>query len=389
MSDAAILEVPRASPVGGLQKQWRGLRHMSQLDLALAAESSARHLSFVETGRARPSREMVLRLAEALDLPLRERNGLLTAAGYATVYRERTLTDASMSQVRKALDLMLGQHEPYPAVVVSRHYDLVMANQGTALLMAALGMGARGGGPLNLLRALFDPAQLRPVVVNWEEVARALVERSRRDAAAAGGDAAMAALTEELLAYPGVPEAWRAAPDIEAELPPVLSVVFAVGDSRLAWFSTIATFGTPQDVTLQELHIECFFPADPETDAWAKAQAGQYQMALGATAKAIWLARLRARAYARKACVASERPTVIFNGRWYRAAPCPHRPLNTGARFSRKAVVPSVRSSLSARSRKERDSRRSASSASRSSDLSTTCLANCWARGARLASTSA
>ena len=273
MSNVAIVE-EQASPVGRLLKQWRRLRRMSQLDLALAAEASSRHLSFVETGRARPSREMVLRLAEALDLPLRERNALLTAAGYATLYRESTLTDASMSQVRKALDLMLAKHEPYPALVVSRRYDLMMANQGAARLMATLGVSARGDeGPLNVLRALFDPEGIRPFVANWEEVARALLERGRREAVATGGDQAMAELTEELLAYPGVPEAWRAAPDLEAELPPVLNVVFAGDDLKLTWFSTIATFGTPQDVTLQELHIECFFPADAATEAWARRSA--------------------------------------------------------------------------------------------------------------------
>ncbi len=269
MSTATAALAKPISPVGALLKQWRGVRRLSQLDLALAADTSARHLSFIETGRAQPSRAMVLRLAEALEVPLRDRNGMLAAAGFAPHYRESALSDASMSEVRRALDLMLAQHEPYPALVINSRYDLLMANQGAARMMAGLGM-VGSDGPPNVLRTLFDPNGARASVENWEEVARALLERSRREAALTGGDQAMADLTEELLSYPGVPEAWRAAPDRDAELPPLLNVVFALGDLRLAWFSTIATFGTPQDITLQELHIECFYPADEATEIWAR-----------------------------------------------------------------------------------------------------------------------
>ena len=260
------------SAIGILLKQWRAMRRLSQLDLALTADTSARHLSFIETGRAQPSRAMVLRLAEALEVPLRDRNDMLTAAGYTPHYRERPLSDESMEQVRKALDLMLAQHEPFPALVINGRYDLLMANQGAVGMMAALNLMG-GDGPPNMLRTLFDPNGARGLIENWEEVARALLERSRREASRRGGDRAMEELTEELLNYPGVPKAWRAAPDRDAELPPILNVIFAHGDLRLSWFSTLATFGTPQDVTLQELHIEFFYPADDATENWAR-QAG-------------------------------------------------------------------------------------------------------------------
>jgi transcriptional regulator with XRE-family HTH domain len=272
-----VVAAPGLSPFGRALRRWRALRGMSQLDLALEADSSARHLSFIETGRAQPSRAMVLRLAETLDLPLRERNLLLTAAGYAPAFRETPLDAAAMAGVRRALDLMLAKHEPYPALVMDRRFDLVAVNQAAGRLVALMGGGADGGGaasgdesrPPNLLRLMLAPGGLRRHVVDWPAAARYLVARARRELTGAGADEGMLALFEEVLGYPDVPAgAALAEPGGEAP-PPVLSVAFERDGLRLAWFSTITTFGTPQDVTLEELHIEHLFPADDATDALA------------------------------------------------------------------------------------------------------------------------
>lgn len=267
MAQAAL--AARASPIGRALKDWRRTRRMSQLDLALAADISARHLSFIETGRARPSRAMVLRLAEALEVPLRERNVLLTAAGFAPTYPERPLADAALSQVRRALDLMLAKHEPYPAIVVNRHWELVMANGGMGRLLGALGAAPASDGPTNLIAATFAPGPLRAAIRNWEEVVRGIIMRLRREIALIGPDARSREMLESLLADPEVAAIWSAAAELDEAPAPVLPVVLEVAGARLSWFTTVATFGTPQDVTLQELMIENFFPADATTEAWA------------------------------------------------------------------------------------------------------------------------
>ncbi len=250
--------------VGPLLRQWRAARHVSQLDLALDADVSSRHLSFVETGRAQPSREMVLRLAEALEVPLRERNALLLAAGYAPLYRETGLGAPEMGDARHAVEFILAQQEPYPAIVVDRHWNLLLANQATHRFFAMF-LDAPPAGTPNAMRLIFHPQGLRPFVENWDEVARHLVERVHREAAGPP-DAATRALLEELLGYPGVPSGWRT-PQLDRAPAPLLGIVYRKGDVRLSVFSTITTFGTPQDVTLQELRIECFFPADEATRA--------------------------------------------------------------------------------------------------------------------------
>ncbi len=262
------------SPVGRLLRQWRGLRGISQLDLAHEANTSARHLSFVETGRARPSREMVQRLAEALDVPLRERNALLAAAGFAAIYRETPLDDDTMEQVRRALEFILKAHEPYPALVMTRTWDMVAANAAAGRLMAMFGAtGAPLGTPPNVLRLLLHPEGLRPYIADWEAAAASLIARARREGVFAG-DETMTQLLEEVLSYPGVPRAWRA-PDFDAAVAPLIPLTFEKDGARFSWFTTIATFGTPQDITLQELRIETFFPADEATEAAAKAMADE------------------------------------------------------------------------------------------------------------------
>ena len=261
---------------GPLLRRWRELRHLTQLDLALDAGSSARHISFLETGRTLPSKEMLLTLANVLDVPLRERNVLFLAAGHAPPYRETSLDDDRMRQVRGALELILRQHEPYSAFACDRYWNLVMANEAyVQFLSYALGRRPPGLAALevlappriNVLHLVFDPAALRKVIVNWEPVAKALLDQLHR-AAMWSRDNAMHELISALLSYPGVPPRWRE-PDMDAPqllvLPFELTNLGAGATARM--FSTVTTLSAPQDITLQDLHIEAFYPADAETAA--------------------------------------------------------------------------------------------------------------------------
>lgn len=248
---------------GQLLQRWRLARGKSQLGLAAEAEVSPRHVSFVETGRANPSRQMVLVLASALEVPLRERNALLLAAGFAPVYRESRLDDEELGPARRALDLILRHHEPFPAVVMNRHWDVVMRNDGAARFFSWL-LGERLPASPNVVRSMFDPALLRPFVENWDVVAEALVQRVHREAVGGAEDDAARALLAEVLAYPGVPARWRTL-DPEKPPAPFVAIHFVKGDLAMRWFSTVTTLGTPQDVTLEELRVESFFPADEET----------------------------------------------------------------------------------------------------------------------------
>lgn len=265
MDTARMSEVPvPQSSVGSLLQHWRRHRRLSQLALALSAEISPRHLSFLETGRARPSREMVLRLAGVLDVPLRERNALLLAAGFAPVYAETGLDAPVLASVRGALDAILGQQEPFPAVVMNRHWDIVGTNEGASRFFGFLLGDRAGDGPANVLRMMFDPGAVRPYVVNWEAVAGALIARAHREAIGGVPDDGLRTLLEEIQRYPDVPRAWSR-PDLEPPLLPIVPVSFRKGDRAFNFFSTVTTLGTPQDVTVQEIRIECFFPADEET----------------------------------------------------------------------------------------------------------------------------
>jgi len=251
---------------GARLRWWRARRGLSQLDLAGAAGTSQRHLSFLESGRTAPSQAMVLGLAAALDLPLRQQNALLLAAGYAPMWRESELTAPDLAQVNGALDQMLAQQEPFPAFVVDRRWNLLRANAGAARLTAFLtGAAPPASAPkaVNLADALVSPEGLRPFIANWEEVAIHFLRGVQADAAA-DGTPETAALLKRLLAYPGVP-ALSQAPALEEAPGPVLAIHFRKGETSLRLFTTIATLGTPQDVTLQEIRIENFFPADAQT----------------------------------------------------------------------------------------------------------------------------
>jgi transcriptional regulator with XRE-family HTH domain len=253
--------------LGPLIRQWRDRRAMSQEGLAALAGVSARHLSFVETGRARPSRELVLALSRALGVPLRSRNELLLAAGFAPLYRETPLDAPQMAEVRRAVQFMLTQQEPFPAIVLDRHWNVVQANDAMARVLRLFMTeeeAARAGAP-NIMRLTYHPAGLRSWIVNWEETASAYIQWLHRDLIRTG-DEQTAKLLDELLAYPGVPREWLAL-DLDASTTPFLAMAFRKRDTRFDFFTTIASLGTPYDITLHELRIECFFPADESTAA--------------------------------------------------------------------------------------------------------------------------
>jgi transcriptional regulator with XRE-family HTH domain len=251
--------------VGILLRQWRERRRLSQLDLAIEAEISSRHLSFVETGRSHPSRAMVLLLAEALEVPPRARNDLLAAAGYAPMYRESNLDAPEMSQFRRALDFMLRQQEPYPAIVLDRYWNVLLGNEGTNRFMGIfLDSAADALGPPNAVRLICHPQALRPWIVNWEVTAAALIQWLHRDLLRSA-DAGMKILLDELLAYPDVPRNWRTL-DLDAPTAPFLAIEMKKSDVHLRFFTTLTTLGTPYDITLHELRVESFFPADEATD---------------------------------------------------------------------------------------------------------------------------
>jgi len=251
---------------GELLRQWRARRRMSQLDLATEAEISTRHLSFIETGRSQPSREMVLLLSRALDVPLRDRNDLLTAAGYAAVYRESGFDAPAMAQARHALDFILRQQEPYPALVLDRHWNVLRVNEGSARFQARfLDAKAAALGPPNAMRLMFHPDALRPHIANWEATAASLIQWLHRDVVSGFGGATMKRLLDELLAYPDVPRQWRTL-DLDASTAPFLPIEFTKDGVTLRYFTTLTSLGTPHDITLQELRIESFFPADQATE---------------------------------------------------------------------------------------------------------------------------
>ena len=258
-----------AHPLGDLLREWRGARRMSQMDLALEAGVSTRHLSCVETGKARPSRELVALLAGALDMPMRDRNALLVVAGYAPGYPETALSAPEMSLVRRAIEFILAQQAPYPAFVVNRHWDVLMANEGVTRAFGWL----RGGAPHgNIIRQVFDPADMRPFIENWDEVAGDLIRHLHHEVAVNPSDKVSRALLAEALAYPDVPARWEHR-QLGTTPMPLMTVVFRKGDQRLTFFSTLTTFGTSRDITLEEIRVECMFPADDATAAFCKALA--------------------------------------------------------------------------------------------------------------------
>ncbi len=254
--------LPQRRHFGDHLRFWRQHRRLSQLDLAGEADISTRHLSFVETGRSVPSREMVLRLAERLDVPLRERNALLVSAGYAPMYRERPFDDPELAPAREAVMRILRSHEPYPAIAVDRHWNLLAGNAMVPLMLAGVDADLLEGRP-NVLRLSLHPRGLAPRIVNLGQWRRHLLERLRQQVHATG-DATLDALYQELQAYP-MPDA-AGDTRLEGELLGVaMPFRYRTPAGVLNLISTTTVFGTPVDITLQELALETFFPADAET----------------------------------------------------------------------------------------------------------------------------
>jgi transcriptional regulator with XRE-family HTH domain len=267
MVNAERQRAVRTTRFGERLSEWRARRRESQLSLALDANVSQRHLSYIESGRAHPSREMVVRLCEALDIPLRARNELLTCAGYATLYRETSLESSEMRSVRETLRRIVEHHEPYPAFVVDREWRVVMSNEAaTRIVSACIGeltvQALSPDGALNFMRMMFEPTEMRPRILNWTFVAPRLLARLSREA---GGDpqSPSSALLRELA--PTADCGQRQNEDFET-LEPSVPLEISIDGSTLRLFNAITTFGTPQDVALQELRIEMSFPAALETD---------------------------------------------------------------------------------------------------------------------------
>jgi transcriptional regulator with XRE-family HTH domain len=263
------------SGFGSTLSEWRAVRRLSQLDLALLAGISQRHISFVESGRAQPSRDMIFKLAEALDLPLRARNELFLAAGYAPAYPERRLDLSEMKAAREALELILNHHEPYPAIVMDINWNIVMRNEAASRIVNyCVGADALRqlfpDGMINFVELMFAPSGLRPHIVNWTNSRAALLRRLRREAAGRAGSPSAALLRRFNQDGPllGTGDMFH-----EESIDPILPLELRIGDTRLRLFNTFTTFGTPQDVSLQELRIDMSFPADEVTRRFLDAAA--------------------------------------------------------------------------------------------------------------------
>lgn len=254
----ATQSLPAAPQIGDLLRFWRKERGKSQLDLSLDSGISQRHLSFVESGRSAPSRDFLATVSDALNIPLRERNALLLASGYAPRYSENRIDAAQLAIVNRAIDRMLEQHEPHPALVLDRHWNIIRSNQSAPKFFGSFIDLTACPKPRNLLDLMFNPAALRPFVEDWEQTAAGLLQRVRREAVGQVLDAGLASLLDRLRKFPGVAQLKPPS----APQSPVLPLTFRRGSERFSYFSLITTVGTPQCVTAQELRVECMFPVD-------------------------------------------------------------------------------------------------------------------------------
>ena len=264
-----------SSQFGILLRHWRQARRYSQMDLALQADISSKHVSFLETGRNQPSREMILRLTQAMDVPLRDRNLILNSAGFAPVYEESGIDSPLVGQAREALTRILEKQEPYPAIVLDAGWNLVQQNRGASALGQFLLPDAPETG-FNALELLFSPQGLQPFIVNWEQLSSLLLMRVLRESAMPGQGRSSRKLLDRLEAMPATPRNWK---ELAASQPdgPTVDLIIEKNGSQYAFFTTVTTFGTPQDVTLQELRIESYFPSDENTrqlcESWISPQA--------------------------------------------------------------------------------------------------------------------
>lgn len=253
-----------------LLRYWRNTRGLSQQALAETADVSAKHISFLETGRAKPSQPMVLRLGATLDLCLRDQNALLRTAGFSGAFAESE-PGALDPSIQHALTMMMDHHEPYPLLVFNGGFDLVQAN-GAATRLLELLLGPKLATERNVLKMVFDPELLRPHIVEWERVAQMLLIRLQRDALYRRRDETLQQLLSTLCAFPGVPQEWRT-PDLQSADAPTFSVQFEHAGQRFSFLTTLTVFQAPQDVSLEELHIESYFPLDEQTGNLCKALA--------------------------------------------------------------------------------------------------------------------
>lgn len=263
---------------GHLLRDWRQHRRLSQLALSTRSGISQRHISFLETGRSRPSRPTVLALSDALDIPLRERNALLQRGGFAPLYGEAPLDGAAMALFREALDAALTHHEPYPAIVLDGRWNLVMANSGALRFFGQfvdLGEAlAAIGSPdaFQIVRLCIRDEGFRPFIVNWQELTYSFLQRARRALLVNPNDPLLPDLIDEIVATPGAPQRWRA-PDWTTPPAPALNMIMRKDGRDYSLFTMLAHFGAPQDVTVEELSVESFYPADAATREYLREQA--------------------------------------------------------------------------------------------------------------------
>jgi transcriptional regulator with XRE-family HTH domain len=265
MRSPSLAAARAPTELGGLLRYWRDARGKSQFDLSLDAGVSQRHISFIESGRSAPGRETLMDLARALDIPLRERNTLLLAAGYAPIYSDGAWNAPDMNAVTGALERMLRQHEPFPAAVMDRYWNVLTANSSAPRFFNRfIDMAARKG-PRNILHLMFDPEGMRPFLVDWEATARSLFERVFRESVGRVIDEKTQQLLAALRAYPDVRPEWesRAA----SRETPIIPMSFVKDGEVLNYFSLVTTVGTPRAIAAQELRVECMFPADEATEA--------------------------------------------------------------------------------------------------------------------------
>ena len=257
-----------STELGGLLRYWREVRGVSQLDLSLDAGISQRQISFIESGRSVPGRQTLLNIAQSLDVPLCERNVLLLSAGYAPMYSEAAWNAQEMSLVTGAARRVLQQHEPFPAIVMDRYWNVLMTNRAAPDFFDCFVDMAARAGPRNILHLIFDPRGLRPHLANWEAVAHSLIQRVQRESVGHVVDLQTKQLLDALLSYPGVRPEWRSKGMTgSASTLPIVPMGFINDGAVLNYFSMITTVGTPLTVAAQELRIECMFPADDETEA--------------------------------------------------------------------------------------------------------------------------
>jgi len=253
-----------------LLKYWRNMRGLSQLDLGLAADVSARHISFLETGRAKPSSDMLLVLATTLQIPLREQNSLLRAAGFTIRYDEPKLESLANSPVGKALGYMLHSHDPYPMVAMDWKYDLIKTNQSAdKILQLFVAEPQNINTPINLLEMIFNPKLCRPFIVEWEKTAQIMLSRLHRESLTRNHDESLKLLLDKLLSFPNVPTKWRQ-PDFSGDCDPTLTLKLLKGEWKFSFLMTMTSFSAPQNITIEELLIESYFPLDIETELACK-----------------------------------------------------------------------------------------------------------------------